>query len=49
LSTTGALLIGAAGPKSDKQKLFRSMLIWGFAMAVVGSVLSWLFFTVLKV
>ena len=49
LSTTGALLIGAAGPKSDKQKLFRSMLIWGFAMAVVGSVLSWFFFTVLKV
>ncbi|HWR45389.1 SLC13 family permease [Sporomusa sp.] len=48
LSTTGALLIGAAGPKSDKQKLFRSMLIWGFAMAVVGSILSWLFFTVLK-
>ena len=48
LSTTGALLIGAAGPKSDKQKLFRSMLMWGFAMAVVGAVLSWLFFTVLK-
>lgn len=49
LSTTGALLIGAAGPKADKQKLFRSMLAWGFAMSVVGSVLSWLFFTVLKI
>jgi di/tricarboxylate transporter len=49
LSTNGALLIGAAGPKTDKPKLFRSMMIWGFAMAVVGAVLSWLFFTVLKI
>lgn len=49
LSTTGALLIGAAGPKADKQKLFRSMLIWGFAMSIVGAVLSWLFFTVFKI
>ncbi|EGO62428.1 SLC13 family permease [Acetonema longum] len=48
LSTTGALMIGAAGPKSDKSKLFRDMLLWGFAMSVVGAGLSWLFFTVLK-
>lgn len=49
LSTTGALLIASAGPNTDKQKLFRSMLFWGFAMSVVGAFISWLFFTVLKV
>jgi di/tricarboxylate transporter len=47
LSTTGALLIGAAGPQTDKPALFRKMLAWGFAMAFVGAILSWLFFTVL--
>lgn len=49
LSTTGALMIGAAGPKSDKQKLFRSMLLWGLGMSVGGAVISWLFFTVLHI
>jgi MFS superfamily sulfate permease-like transporter len=49
VSTTGALLIGAAGPKADKSKLFRSMMAWGFAMSVFGAVLSWFLFTVLKI
>lgn len=49
LSTTGALMIGAAGPKADKQKLFRSMLMWGLGMSVGGAVISWLFFTVLHI
>ncbi|MCX7781763.1 MAG: SLC13 family permease, partial [Negativicutes bacterium] len=49
LSTTGALMIGAAGPKSDKQKLFRSMLFWGLGMSVGGAVISWLLFTVFKI
>ena len=49
LSTTGALLIAGAGPATDKTKLFRSMIYWGFAMSVVGALLCWLFFTVLKV
>lgn len=49
LSTTGALLFGAAGPKCDKQRLFRNMLAWGLSMSVVGAFVSWLFFTVLKV
>jgi di/tricarboxylate transporter len=49
LSTTGALLIAGAGPNTDKQKLFRQMIFWGFAMSVVGAFISWLFFTVLKV
>ncbi len=49
LSTTGAVFIAQAGPKTDKTKLFRDMLIWGLSMSVVGAVVSWLFFTVLKV
>ncbi|MDR3565897.1 MAG: SLC13 family permease [Negativicutes bacterium] len=49
LSPSGALLFGGAGPKTDKTKFFRQLLAWGFAMVIVGSVISWLFFTVLKI
>jgi Na+/H+ antiporter NhaD/arsenite permease-like protein len=48
LSTTGAVFIANAGPKADKNALFRNMLIWGLSMAVVGAVVSWLAFTVLR-
>jgi Na+/H+ antiporter NhaD/arsenite permease-like protein len=48
LSTTGAVFIANAGPKANKNKLFRDMLIWGLSMSVVGAVVSWLAFTVLK-
>jgi di/tricarboxylate transporter len=48
LSTTGAVFISNAGPKADKNKLFRDMLIWGLSMSVVGAVVSWLAFTVLR-
>lgn len=47
LSTTGAVFIANAGPKADKNRLFRNMLIWGLSMSVVGAVASWLAFTVL--
>jgi len=47
LSTTGAVFIANAGPKTDKNRLFRNMLIWGLSMSVVGAVASWLAFTVL--
>ena len=47
LSTTGAVFIANAGPKADKNRLFRDMLIWGLSMSVVGAVVSWLAFTVL--
>jgi di/tricarboxylate transporter len=46
LSTTGAVFIANAGPKADKTRLFRNMLIWGLSMSVVGAVVSWLAFTV---
>jgi Na+/H+ antiporter NhaD/arsenite permease-like protein len=48
LSTTGAVFIANAGPKADKNRLFRNMLIWGLSMSVVGALASWLAFTVLK-
>jgi Na+/H+ antiporter NhaD/arsenite permease-like protein len=48
LSTTGAVFIANAGPKADKNKLFRNMLIWGLSMSVVGAFVSWLAFTVLR-
>jgi len=47
LSTTGAVFIANAGPKADKPKLFRNMLIWGLSMSVVGAIVCWLAFTVL--
>ena len=48
LSTTGAVFISNAGPKADKNKLFRNMLIWGLSMSVVGAVTSWVAFTLLR-
>jgi hypothetical protein len=48
LSTTGAVFIANAGPKANKNLLFRNMLIWGLSMSVVGAVVSWLAFTILK-
>jgi len=48
LSTTGAVFIANVDPRADKNKLFRNMLIWGLSMSVVGAVVSWLAFTVLR-
>jgi len=48
LSTIGAVFIANAGPSADKQRLFRNMLIWGLSMSVVGALVSWLAFTVLR-
>ena len=48
LSTTGAVFIANAGPKADKNRLFRNMLIWGLSMSVIGALVSWLAFTVFR-
>jgi len=48
LSTTGAVFIANAGPKAEKNKLFRNMLAWGLSMSLVGAAVSWLAFTVLR-
>ena len=49
LSTTGAVFIAQAAPKTDKKKLFGQMMGWGLSMSVAGAVISWLFFTVLRI
>jgi di/tricarboxylate transporter len=48
LSTTGAVFIANAADKADKTKLFRNMLIWGLSMSVVGAIVCWFAFTVLR-
>lgn len=49
LSTLGALVIASYQSKEDRPKLFRNLLIWGLSMAVVGSLLSYLFLDLLKI
>lgn len=48
LSTTGAVFLANAGEKTNKTKLFRDMIIWGLSMSVVGAVISWLAFSILR-
>jgi di/tricarboxylate transporter len=43
LSTLGALCVAAVSEPEVARDLFRKLLIWGFAMAVVGAVLCQLF------
>lgn len=48
LSTLGAICIACAAEGEDKGKLFRALLIWGFAMAVVVAILCYVFFGLLN-
>lgn len=41
LSTIGAICLAASPVGCDRKLLFNQLLAWGFAMAVVGAVLSW--------
>jgi di/tricarboxylate transporter len=43
LSTIGALCVAAVSDPAISRKLFNQMLLWGFAMIVVGAVLCQLF------
>jgi di/tricarboxylate transporter len=47
LSTLGAMCIAAADPSEDRALLFRNLLAWGFAMAIVGAIVSYLIFGLL--
>jgi len=47
LSTTGAVFISGSPDHIDSKPLYKGMMIWGFSMAIVGSILCWLLFTVL--
>lgn len=44
LSTIGAICLAAAPVDCDRRLLFNQLLAWGFAMAVIGSVISWICF-----
>jgi Na+/H+ antiporter NhaD/arsenite permease-like protein len=43
LSTLGALCLAAMPEGKARERLFRSLLLWGFAMALVGGLLAFLF------
>ncbi len=43
LSTLGALCLAALPPVIDKSPVFRGLLSWGFAMAIVAAVLAFVF------
>lgn len=47
LSTIGAICIAAAAASVDRKDLFNKVLAWGLSMAVVGALVSWLFFGLL--
>ena len=49
LSTLGALCMAAAPPSEDSRKLFNKLMAWGLSMTVVGGLVCYLLFTVLKV
>jgi len=47
LSTLGALALASAPEQVDKKRLYRNLMIWGLAMCVIGSFVSWIVFSVL--
>ena len=49
LSTLGALCMAAAHPSVDSRDLFNKLMIWGLSMTVVGGVVCYLLFTVLRI
>ena len=48
LSTTGALCIASAAPAEDHRLLFNRLLAWGLSMSVVGAVVSYVCFGLLR-
>lgn len=44
LSTIGAICLAASPVDCDRRLLFNQLLAWGFAMAVVGALVSWVCF-----
>ncbi len=47
LSTLGALCLAALPPVVDKAPVFRGLLTWGFAMAIVAAALAFVFLDVI--
>jgi di/tricarboxylate transporter len=48
LSTLGALCIANAAAGVDRRQLFNQMLAWGLSMCVVGALVCWVFFGLLR-
>ena len=49
LSTLGALCMAAAPAGEDSRALFNKLMAWGFSMTVVGAVVCYLLFDVLRI
>jgi di/tricarboxylate transporter len=44
LSTLGALVLASAPAAVNKDVLFRQLILWGLAMAVVGTAIGWVLY-----
>lgn len=49
LSTVGALCIASAGPNEDRRRLFNQLLAWGLSMSVVGALMCYVVFGLLRI
>jgi len=49
LSTSGAIYLANAHASADKSKLFKNLLIWGVSMSVVGAIIAWVAFSLLRI
>jgi di/tricarboxylate transporter len=49
LSTSGAIYLANAHESQNKSRLFRDMLAWSLSMSVIGSIMCWLAFSVLRI
>jgi len=48
LSTLGALCMACAPARENRDVLFRKLLLWGLSMCVVGALVCWVFFGLLR-
>ena len=49
LSTSGAIYLANAHVSEDKAKLFKNMLMWGLSMSVIGAIIAWVAFSLLRI
>ena len=49
LSTIGAICVACAPAAEDSRALFNKLMAWGLSMCIVGALLCWVFFGLLRV
>lgn len=49
LSTSGAIYLSNAHPSVDRAKLFKNLLVWGLSVSLVGAVIAWLAFSIVRI